>query len=365
MVAPEVTALAPAKINLALRVGARRPDGYHPLISLFHAVDLMERVTVRAASSVVQSDPFAPNSSGDQTGQSGFANSGDWAGCRASLDELVVTGRDAAAVPLDSSNLVLRAADLLRRECGWRAPVRFEIAKAIPVAGGLAGGSADGAAALVALNAHWGLGLSRSRLIELAAELGSDVPFSVLGGNAIGRGRGEALSPVPAAATAPLVLDWVLITSAAGLSTPAVFARFDALESPCPQGHEARDPAHFSKLRPPTDPTAPPPIPPALLEGLSSCNRQLIGAHLVNDLQPAAFSLRPDLAGLVRAALEAGALGAIVSGSGPTVAALAESADHAASLVRSFSRTLARPIAARSIQLLRASGPAPGSQVEE
>jgi 4-diphosphocytidyl-2-C-methyl-D-erythritol kinase len=280
-------ATAPAKINLALRVGSRRADGYHPLNSLFHAVDLSERVSVGAAAS--------------------------------DGDELTVTGRQARGVPLGRTNLALMAAALLRREHGALPPVRLQIDKAIPVAGGLAGGSADAAAALRALNDWWGLGLSRERLIELAAELGSDVPFAVLGGNAIGQGRGEDLRPVPSRGS----LHWALVISPEGMSTPEVFAHFDRR-------------GHASGL------DGPPPIPPALLEGLAQGDPALVGANLVNDLQPVAFALRPELSRVAQAARDAGALGAIVSGSGPTVACLAANGAHAQDLAAAMRSWLAQ-----------------------
>jgi 4-diphosphocytidyl-2-C-methyl-D-erythritol kinase len=364
MASREVTALAAAKINLALRVGSRRADGYHPLNSLFHAVDLFERVAV---------------------GPAGTAR-----------DELAVTGLGADLVPSDQSNLALRAAALLRREYGPRPPVRLSIDKAIPVAGGLAGGSADAAAALVALNAWWGLGLGSARLIELAAELGSDVPFAVLGGNAIGQGRGEILRPLPA----PGALEWVLVTSAEGLSTPQVFARFDAMSaaidnsfqlvsdsarrpikrsapgaapgrdsgaatdsaSGAGSGTDSRAGVESTADAGPGGGLAPPPIPEELLAGLAAGDPAQIGAALANDLQAAALSLRPDLGHVIGQALAAGALGAVVSGSGPTVACLAASAAEAERLAAALRQRLAdsRPPGA----VLRATGAAAGATVQ-
>ncbi|MDR0593685.1 MAG: 4-(cytidine 5'-diphospho)-2-C-methyl-D-erythritol kinase [Bifidobacteriaceae bacterium] len=301
----EAVASAPAKINLALRVGARRSDGFHPLNSLFHAVDRWERVSVRSG--------------------------------RGSRDELAVRGPGADMVPLDSSNLALRAAAWLRRAAGAgnpgaAAPVRLTIDKTIPVAGGLAGGSADAAAALIALNRFWDLGLSRARLVELAGELGSDVPFAVVGGCAIGTGRGESLAPVAHRGR----FEWVLATSPEGLSTPRVFGRFDEL---C----LARGPE-------------PAPIPPGLLAGLAAGDPDLVGANLVNDLQAAALALRPELEGVIEAAREAGACGAIVSGSGPTVACLAATAEAADALAADLRGRLAD--LSPGAGLIRAAGPA-------
>ncbi|MDR2252346.1 MAG: 4-(cytidine 5'-diphospho)-2-C-methyl-D-erythritol kinase [Bifidobacteriaceae bacterium] len=297
-----VGAVAPAKINLALRVGARRDDGFHPLNTLFHAVDLLERVTVRPSAGPA--------------------------------DAVEVRGRDARAVPLDRSNLVLRAAELLRDRAARRefSPVEFLIDKAIPVAGGLAGGSADGAAALVALNELWGLGLSRERLIALAGELGSDVPFALHGGTAVGHGRGELLSPVAAGGT----LHWVLLTDPRGVSTPEAFQMFD-------------------ELRAGAGPASPPPIPGELLDAVRSGDPWAVGAGLVNDLEPAVFAFRPELEELVARARLAGACGAVVSGSGPTVACLAPdsaAADVLADELRSVHT---------AGDVLRASGPAAGA----
>ncbi|MDR1441172.1 MAG: 4-(cytidine 5'-diphospho)-2-C-methyl-D-erythritol kinase [Bifidobacteriaceae bacterium] len=328
-----VTAVAPAKINLALRVGPRRDDGYHPLNSLFHAVDLLERVTVEATSCTGNGDLDGGIGLSGLPGSRADSETGD------RRDQLEVSGLQAAAVPVDSTNLALRAAALLRDRYGPFPPVRLRIAKAIPVAGGLAGGSADAAAALMALNTWWKLGLTRAELAKLGAELGSDVPFAIHGGSALGRGRGEDLSPAGSSGS----LEWVLVTSAQGLSTPAVFARFDAINgaSGC---------------------SSPPPIPPALLTGLAAGEPAVIGANLVNDLQRPAFSLRPELAATIDAALDAGACGAILSGSGPTVACLASSADAAKALAGRLASRVAPGCEPGGI--LRATGPAyPGLPV--
>ncbi|MDR1117867.1 MAG: 4-(cytidine 5'-diphospho)-2-C-methyl-D-erythritol kinase [Bifidobacteriaceae bacterium] len=358
-----VIARAPAKINLALRVGARRADGFHPLNTLFHAVDLWEQVTVlslwqpRGANNGDHSEPApaggpydravvagrgaaavptgaVPAGLGDGAGGGGLepGSPRGWRG-QASGDQVTVTGRGAAAVPTGWDNLALRAAALLRRVGGplprlVLAPVRLEIAKAIPVAGGLAGGSADAAAALLALNQLWGLGLGQDCLVGLAAELGSDVPFAVRGGNCAGQGRGERLETL--ASGGPL--HWVLATSRSGLSTPAVFREFDALT--------------------PGRAPEPPPVPAALVEGLRRGDPEMVGDHLVNDLEPAAFALRPELEGLVRAALEAGACGAVVSGSGPTVACLAAGQAGAAALAGRLAKVHTAG------EILLASGPA-------
>ncbi|MDR1799041.1 MAG: 4-(cytidine 5'-diphospho)-2-C-methyl-D-erythritol kinase [Bifidobacteriaceae bacterium] len=304
-----VTAVAPAKINLSLRVGARRRDGFHQLHTLFHAVDLKERVTV--------SDAEGPE------------------------DTVEVTGTDAPHVPVGRANLALVAARELRLAAGLgeaERPVLIQIDKGIPVAGGLAGGSADAAAALVALNQLWGLGLNSAELSTVAAQVGSDVPFLLLGGSAIGTGRGEVLQPVPAGGQ----FHWVLLTSRAGLSTPTVFRRFDymALSGNLPQRHAG---AGLGE---------PPAIPEALIAGLEAGDPVAVGANLVNDLQPAAIDLRPGLGQMAVRAVMAGAAGAVVSGSGPTVALLARSAAHA--------KGMAEELVDAADGVVCTAGPAPG-----
>jgi 4-diphosphocytidyl-2-C-methyl-D-erythritol kinase len=317
-----VVAVAPAKINLALRVGGLRPDGFHSLGSLFQAVDLFERVSVELNGRVPGGD------------------------------QLEVIGRDSPMVPIDGSNLVLRAARLLRRRFGQLPYVDVRIDKTVPVAGGLAGGRADGAAALVALNQLWNLGLGSDELTGLAAELGSDVPFALRGGNAIGLGRGEDLTAIDG----PGQLDWVLVTSRTGLSTPAVFAHFDSLG-----------------LAPPG--SQPPDIPPGLIAGLKTGDTAAVAANLVNDLQPAAIDLRPELGETIQAALNAGALAAIISGSGPTVACLTGSPAAAAQLAKDLaakpgapprpaqSAKTPIPPATSPAQILVCHGPAPGTHL--
>jgi 4-diphosphocytidyl-2-C-methyl-D-erythritol kinase len=272
--AGEVVARAPAKVNVHLAVGPLRPDGFHELRTVYFAVSLFDTVTVRAGEGLAVS----------------------------------VTGVDADVVPTDRGNLVWRAADLLAEHAGVRADATIEIAKSIPAAAGLAGGSADAAAALVALDALWGTRAARSDLDLLAAQLGSDVPFSLLGGVALGAGRGERLSPVLARTR----WDWVLGIAGEGLSTPAVYGELDRLRAtgtlPGDSGLASADPV-IAALRS---------GPPSALAGA-----------LANDLQAAALALRPELGRALRAATDAGALAAVVSGSGPTVAALAEDEQRA------------------------------------
>ena len=262
-----VTAVAPAKINLCLGVGPRRPDGFHSLATVYQAVDLHDTVTVAAA--------------------------------RSGSTSVRVHGTAARYVPTGPSNIVVRAAELLRSGRDLQ-PVQITIDKQIPVAGGLAGGSADAAATLVACDAWWRLGMPHEELLGLAGRLGSDVPFALLGGTAIGTGHGELVTPVETGGE----FWWVLRTFEEGLSTPAVYAEFDRLQ----------------------DEVAEPSVPEALLKALREGDAAALGDALSNDLHAATFSLRPSL----REALdEEGVLGALVSGSGPTVLFLCASREHA------------------------------------
>ncbi|MCI9889376.1 4-(cytidine 5'-diphospho)-2-C-methyl-D-erythritol kinase [Micrococcales bacterium 31B] len=264
MTAP-VKVRAPGKVNLALRVGGLDERGFHPLTTVFHAVSLFEDVTVRPAAA------FSVRASG-------------------------------ARVPLDETNLAMRAARALAAVAGERAtPVAIELAKGVPVAGGMAGGSADAAATLVACSALWGLDWDRERLLEVAATLGSDVGFPLYGESALGRGYGNDLTPLPTRGD----FTWVFALQREGLSTPAVFREFDAL-------YPGRSPIA-------------PDVDPALAAALAGGDPVALGTLLTNDLQPAALSVRPDLEGVLALALAEGAAGAIVSGSGPTIAALATS----------------------------------------
>jgi len=292
---------APAKINLALKVGAPRPDGYHPLATVYHAVSLYDDVHAEWA----EPDEF----------------------------ELEVSGEGVEQVPLDDSNLALRAARLLARTHGGgdRLGVHLSIRKNIPVAGGLAGGSADGAAALLACATLWDIDLAPEVLRHLGAELGSDVPFSLMGGTAVGSGRGEDVAPALARGS----YHWVLAFGQQGLSTPAVYRRFDEL-NPSPEAPE---------------------VPADLMNALRGGDPYELGAALVNDLQPAALTLRPQLRRVLDAGLDLGAVGAIVSGSGPTCAFLVEDEEDAVDL----SIALSAEGVARKV--MRASGPVVGARV--
>lgn len=268
-----ITVRAAAKVNLHLGVGAPRDDGFHPLHTVYQAVGLCDDVVAYEAR--------------------------EW--------DLQVRGSawvDLDDVPLGEDNLVTRAATALARHHGFERSGHVEVVKAIPVAGGLAGGSADAAAALVALDRLWDVETSDDDLLRLAAELGSDVPFALMGGTALGTGRGEVVVPVADEA----IWWWVLVPSHEGLSTPAVYRRFDELF--------------------PDAPTQPLPADD-LLDALATGEPLALARQLHNDLQEPAVDLRPDLAELIVRGEAEGALRGIVSGSGPTCAFLCGSADEA------------------------------------
>ncbi|MBO0825464.1 MAG: 4-(cytidine 5'-diphospho)-2-C-methyl-D-erythritol kinase [Actinobacteria bacterium] len=301
-----MTVRVPAKVNLQLSVGPAGDDGYHALVSVFHAVSLFDEVTVQPAEKM----------------------------------SLTVTGEDADAVPADRSNLAWRAARALAKAAAVRgAAVLIEIRKRIPVAAGLAGGSADAAAALVACNELWQAGLSQGELAEIAAGLGSDVPFSLMGGTAVGRGRGEQLTPALAAGS----YHWALAFGRSGLSTAQVYATCDRLRG--------------NRVAAGAPPPSQPSLSTELMTALRSGDPARVGPLLTNDLQPAALSLRPSLRRTLAAGREHGALGAIVSGSGPTCAFLAKDAAHA----RDLAVLLTGSGVCRSAA--RASGPVPGAIV--
>jgi 4-diphosphocytidyl-2-C-methyl-D-erythritol kinase len=219
-----------------------------------------------------------------------------------------VEGPGASEVPRDGSNLAVRAARLLGDRSGAFEPVHLHIRKGIPVAGGMAGGSADAAAALLACDALWHAGLGRAELLELAADLGSDVPFALVGGTAIGTGRGTRLSPALARGD----YHWVVALAGTGLSTAAVYSELDRLRA----GRVLPEPR----------------VPSALMQALRRGAPETVGELLANDLQPGAVSLMPDLERTLEVGLEYGALGGIVSGSGPTVVFLARDSEHSLDL---------------------------------
>lgn len=289
----------PGKVNLFLGVGDRREDGYHELATVFHAVSLCDQITVRHAD----------------------------------LLTLRVLGEGADEVPVDERNLAWRAAELMAGHVGRAPDVEITIDKSIPVAGGMAGGSADAAAVLVGINELWETGVPRRDLHAMAATLGSDVPFALHGGTALGTGRGEELTTVLARST----FHWVLAFGAGGLSAAAVYAEIDRLR-------EAGDPPRLADPEP-------------LLTALSGGDPAELAALLGNDLQPAALSLQPELRRTLRAGTEAGALAGIVSGSGPTCAFLCASASAALDV----GAELAGAGVCRTVRV--ASGPVHGARV--
>ncbi|TWV37068.1 4-(cytidine 5'-diphospho)-2-C-methyl-D-erythritol kinase [Streptomyces misionensis] len=294
-----VTVRVPAKVNVQLAVGAARPDGFHDLANVFLAVGLYDEVTVTPA------------------------------------DELRVTcaGPDAAQVPLDRTNLAARAALALAARRGIEPRVHVHIDKDIPVAGGMAGGSADGAGALLACDALWGTAASRAELLDICAELGSDVPFSLVGGAALGIGRGERLTVLETGGT----FHWVFAMAERGLSTPAVFREFDRLA----EGRDVPEPVASQDL----------------LDALAKGDADALAAAVSNDLQPAALSLFPELADTLAAGRAAGSLAALVSGSGPTTAFLTRDAESA----QRVARALRDSGTCRTVRT--AAGPVPGATV--
>lgn len=296
-----VTVRVPAKVNLQLAVGPVRPDGYHEIATIFHAVSLYDEVEVAPAERAV----------------------------------VTVTGEGAQSVPAGEGNLAMRAAAVLAEETGVARPAGITIRKRIPVAAGLAGGSADAAAALVGCNELWQTRLSQAELAVLAARIGSDVAFALAGGTSVGRGRGEQLTP----ALVTGQYHWVLAFAAGQLSTPEVYRACDRIRA-------ARD-AAVTRPRPST----------RLLAALRSGDPAEVAPLLSNDLQPAALSLQPDLRRTLSVGRSAGALGSIVSGSGPTCAFLVADAEQAVDLAVALSGAgVCRSVA-------RVTGPAPGAAV--
>lgn len=302
MTAAWVTASAPAKINLHLGVGPVRPDGYHPLATVYQAIGLVDEVTVAPA----------PSYSVTVTGQRG----------------LTLTD-----VPLDDTNIAVKAAMLLAETAGVHGAVSIRIDKGIPVAGGLAGGSADAAATLVACDALWALETPREHLMRLAAELGSDVPFALQGGTALGSGHGERVAPAMARGE----YWWVVVESPEGLSTPTVYREFDAVHA----GEHVPEPE----------------IPDELMEALRAHDLEKLALTLQNDLEAPALRLRPELAAVLTAGVDASALGALLSGSGPTCLFLCSGKGHAQQVVAALRALGVGPVSA-------ARGPVPGARVE-
>ena len=299
VVPSSVVVRAPSKVNLHLGVGDLRSDGYHELTTVFQALSLADDVRISPGGSLA----------------------------------VTVQGEGAAQVPTDRTNLVWQAAVRLGHLAGRAPLVEIAIEKGIPVAGGMAGGSADAAATLVGLNELWNLEMSRDELAAVAAELGSDVPFALHGGTALGRGRGEQLLPVLSRNT----FHWVLALAKDGLSTPRVFGELDRLR-------EQGEPPRLGD-------------PQELLQALASGDATQLAPLLGNDMQAAALSLNPALRRTLRAGVEAGALAGMVSGSGPTCAFLCGSEAAAVSV----SAELAGAGVCRNVRT--ATGPVPGARV--
>jgi 4-diphosphocytidyl-2-C-methyl-D-erythritol kinase len=297
-----VTVRVPAKVNLQLSVGPREADGFHSLVTVFQAISIFDEVTITLAQ---------PNSG----------------------VSISISGDHTHGVPADSKNLAVKAAELIAQEYDLDIDVHIDIKKSIPVAGGMAGGSADAAATIVAIDYLFSLGMNREEMSEIAAQLGSDVPFMLSGGTAIGTGHGEQLTPALSRGT----YHWVLALSSVGLTTPAVYAECDRLRAELdiaePQTHEV------------------------LMQALLAADPKTVGASLTNDLQAAACSLRPALRLVLDVGQEYGALGALVSGSGPTVAFLV--ADEEAGLDLAVALTASGVVGS----VARAYGPVGGAKV--
>jgi 4-diphosphocytidyl-2-C-methyl-D-erythritol kinase len=269
----------PAKINLHLGVGAVRKDGFHELVTVYHAVSLYDEVVVAASDRL----------------------------------HVSVVGEGAVDVPTDGDNLAVRAVRSVAAVLGREPLVDITVRKGIPVAGGMAGGSADAAAALVAVDALWGGELDRVTLEGLAAGLGSDVAFLLHGGSALGTGRGEAISPVLGTGD----YHWVLAVAEGGLSTPAVYAELDRLRE--------------------TEQVPPIGEPDGVLAALRQGDVVALGTVLAHDLHPAALRMRPQLKRVLDTGRELGAVGCVISGSGPTVAMLARSANESIRIASALS----------------------------
>jgi len=297
---------APGKINVFLEVGDVKDDGYHDVATAYQAVSLYEEIVATPADDIT----------------------------------IEVSGRrhvDVDGVPVDERNLAVRAARLLAETAGVDRGAHLSVRKSVPVAGGMGGGSADAAAALVACDALWGIGMPTAELARLAATLGADVPFALLGGTAVGTGRGDELSPALARGR----FDWVLVPNELGMSTPVVYGELDA--------HRQR---HAVDIGP-----APrvPAVDPDVLHALRQGDAGMLAATLRNDLQAPALHLRPDLARVLEHGERSGALAGLVSGSGPTLAFLA--ADEASAI------DLQVTLSASGLTALHVHGPVAGARI--
>ncbi|HRD21702.1 MAG TPA: 4-(cytidine 5'-diphospho)-2-C-methyl-D-erythritol kinase [Candidatus Nanopelagicus sp.] len=299
-----VIARVPAKVNLQLSVGPLGSDGYHEVTTVFQAISLFDDVSVATAA----------------------------IGNGLTID---ISGQTSKGVPVDSSNLAIKAAELMIKNYDLPKDLAIKLKKEIPVAGGMAGGSADAAGVIVGLDSLFELGLSRDEMESIGSQIGSDVPFSICGGVAIGTGRGDQITPALAKGT----YFWALALSGQGLSTPAVYQECDRL----------REGLSIST----------PQVSESLMQALRAGDAKALGKSLTNDLQSAACSLRPALRLILDVGVDYGALGGIVSGSGPTVAFLVSSEEHAMDL------TVALSASGVVSSVVRASGPVSGARIIE
>jgi 4-diphosphocytidyl-2-C-methyl-D-erythritol kinase len=295
-----VRAVAPGKINLVLLVGEPQADGYHPLVTCFHAVDVWETVTVTPA------DEYLVTISGD-------VNMGE--------------------VPLTEDNLVVKAAKAVAAQLGVDKKVSIHIDKRVPVGGGMGGGSADAAAALIAVDKLWGGGLSQVQLLDIAGTLGADVPFLLEGYSQLGRGNGGELEPVK---SQPFW--WVVVPAVHHLSTPLVYQTLDQQ-----RGGQASSLPHD--------------LPAAFRSALFEGNPERLAPLLINDLQAPALQLLPELETTLAIGRELGALAAMISGSGPTCVLLARNQEHQQLLVGAMTD--------RGYHAIAATSPARGAHLVE
>ena len=299
-----VVARVPAKVNLQLSVGPLGSDGFHEVTTVFQAISLFDDVTVATA---LEGEGI----------------------------KISISGQTSSGVPADSSNLAVKAAELMIKNYDLPADLIIKLKKEIPVAGGMAGGSADAAGVIVGLDSLFELGLSRDEMEIVGSKIGSDVPFSICGGVAIGTGRGDQITPALSKGS----YNWVLALSGQGLSTPSVYQECDRLR----EGLSISTPL----------------VSEPLMQALRAGDAKALGKALTNELQPAACSLRPALRLVLDVGIDYGALGGIVSGSGPTVAFLVSDDEHAMDL------TVALSASGVVSSVVRATGPAHGARIIE
>jgi 4-diphosphocytidyl-2-C-methyl-D-erythritol kinase len=299
-----VVTRVPGKVNLQLSVGPLGDDGFHEVTTVFQAISLFDDVTV------TEGKPGAGTS-------------------------ILVSGQTANGVPADASNLAIRAAQLMMKEFDLSKDLEIKLKKEIPVAGGMAGGSADAAGVIFGLDSLYELGLAKDEMEKIASQIGSDVPFSISGGVAIGTGRGDQITTALSKGS----YTWVLALSSQGLSTPAVYQECDRLR----EGLSIASPQ----------------VSEPLMQALRAGDSKALGKSLLNDLQAAACSLRPALRLVLDVGIDYGALGGIVSGSGPTVAFLVSDEEHAMDL------TVALSASGVVSSIARAVGPAHGARIIE